>query len=272
QADHSAHIEALLAYYDLVMTAPDGVGTLTDRWRVPYEKIIAVSHHEMDIRMLIEQKGMEVFDRFAAYGVVSYFVYCASLMRGVTRAPKIASVGITYDDFHAEIPERLATVGYASSMSVKTYGVEWKRGELAEAAAHQAGLAFRKAGSTGNQISFHDMPDFYRTVDAILTSSISEAAQLPVMEGAAAGRLVIGTPVGHFPLKAYQGGGIIAPVEAEKFTAFAAETLRYYKENPAAYVEKCRAIQEAARQFDWQNVIGEWVEMIEEARRQGSIG
>jgi glycosyltransferase involved in cell wall biosynthesis len=272
QADHSAHIEALLAYYDLVMTAPDGVGTLTDRWRVPYEKIIAVSHHEMDIRMLIEQKGMEVFDRFAAYGVVSYFVYCASLMRGVTRAPKIASVGITYEDFHAEIPERLATVGYASSMSVKTYGVEWKRGELAEAAAHQAGLAFRKAGSTGNQISFHDMPDFYRTVDAILTSSISEAAQLPVMEGAAAGRLVIGTPVGHFPLKAYQGGGIIAPVEAEKFTAFAAETLRYYKENPAAYVEKCRAIQEAARQFDWQNVIGEWVELIEEAKRHGSIG
>ena len=48
QADHSAHIGELLAYYDLVMTAPDGVGTLTDRLRVPYEKIIAVSHHEMD--------------------------------------------------------------------------------------------------------------------------------------------------------------------------------------------------------------------------------
>ena len=100
------------------------------------------------------------------------------------------------------------------------------------------------------------MPDFYRTVDAVLISSISEGAGLPVMEAAAAGRLVIGTPVGHFPLKAYQGGGIIAPIEAEKFKEFAVATLRYYKENPAAYVEKCRSIQEAARKFDWEYSIG----------------
>ena len=84
------------------------------------------------------------------------------------------------------------------------------------------------------------MPEFYRSVDAVVTSSISEAAQLPVMEAAAAGRLVIGTPVGHFPLRAYQGGGIIAPAAADKFRAFTAATLRYYKDNPTAYVEKCR--------------------------------
>ena len=89
---------------------------------------------------------------------------------------------------------------------------------------------------------------------------------MPVMEAAAAGRLVIGTPVGHFPLKAYQGGGIIAPVEAEKFKSFTAATLRYYKDNPAAYVDKCRSIQEAARKFDWQYSIGEWIELIETAR------
>jgi predicted O-methyltransferase YrrM len=151
-------------------------------------------------------------------------------------------------------------------MSVETFGVEWKRGELAEAAAREAGLTFKVAGSTGNQIPFHDMPEFYRTVDAVLTSSISEAAQLPVMEAAAAGRLVIGTPVGHFPRKAYQGGGILAPIEADKFKVFAAETLRYYKEHPSAYVDKCHVIQDAARAFDWQHSIGEWVELIETAR------
>ena len=73
-------------------------------------------------------------------------------------------------------------------------------------------------------------------------------------------------PVGHFPRKAYEGAGIMAPVEAGKFKTFTVAMLRYYKENPAAYVDKCRAIQEAARKFDWQHSIGEWVELIESAK------
>jgi hypothetical protein len=266
QENHAAYIGELVSFYDLFLTALDGVRTLADVYGVPYDRIIAVSHHELDIRMLVEQKGMGVFEEFAEYCVVSEFLYCASLMRGVPRIPKVASIGVNFCEFYAEISERLETVGYASSMSVKTFGVEWKRGELAEAAAREAGLAFKVAGSTGNQTSFFDMHSFYRSVDAVLTSSISEAAQLPVMEAAAAGRLVICTPVGHFPRKAYEGGGIMAPVEADKFQSFTADTLRYYKQNPAAYKDKCYAIQEAARKFDWQYTIGEWVELIEGAR------
>jgi glycosyltransferase involved in cell wall biosynthesis len=265
QVNHVDYVSKIIPYYDLFMSACDGVRTLVDDYGIPYDKIIAVSHHELDIRMLAEQKGADVFEKFANYGVVSEFLYCASLMRGVTRVPMVASLGINYSEFCSDISEHLATVGYASSMSVKTYGVEWKRGDLAEAAAREAGLTFKVAGSTGNQMSFHDMPDFYRSVDAVVTSSISEAAQLPVMEAAAAGRLVIGTPVGHFPRKAYEGGGIIAPVEEEKFKTFTSATLRHYRDNPAAYVDKCRSIQVAARKFDWQHSIGEWVELIEAA-------
>jgi glycosyltransferase involved in cell wall biosynthesis len=269
QENHAAYIADLISFYDLFMTALDGVRTLTDVYGVPHDRVIALSHHELDIRMLIEQKDVEVFDRFANYGVTSEFVYCASLMKGVPRVPKIVPTGVNFAEFYSKIPESLATVGYASSMSVTTYGIEWKRGELAEAAAREAGLEFRVAGSTGNQASFHDMPEFYRSVDAVLTSSISESAQHPVMEAAAAGRLVIGTPVGHFPRKAYEGGGILAPIEAEKFKAFTVETLRYYTDNPAAYRDKCHAIQEAARKFDWKYTIDEWVELIESAKRGG---
>src|SRR5216683_1612529 len=208
--EHPAdYILDLIPFSDLFMTALDGVRTLPDVYGVPYEKVIALSHHEMDIRMLIEQKEVEVFDKFANYGVVSEFVYCASLMKGVPRVPKVASLGINFAEFCSTISERLSMVGYAGSMSSWTYGIEWKRGELAEAAAREAGLEFKVAGWTGNQISFHDMPEFYRSVDAVLTSSISESGPLPVMEAAAAGRLVIGTPVGHFPRKAYEGGGIL---------------------------------------------------------------
>ena len=266
--NHADYIDQIIPYYDLFMTALDGVQELA-RYGIPYEKMVAISHHEFDIRMLIEQAGIELFERFANYGVVSEFLYCASLMRGVRRIPMVVPLGVNYSEFHAEIRGRLATVGYASSMSVETYGIEWKRGKLAEAAAREAGLEFKVAGSTGNQTSFHDMPDFYRTVDAVVTSSISEAAQLPVMEAAAAGRLVIGTPVGHFPRKAYEGGGILAPIEAEKFISFTAATLRYYSENPAAYVDKCCAIQEAARKFDWRYSIDAWVELIKATGADG---
>jgi hypothetical protein len=266
QVNHAATFNELIRYYDLYMTALDGVRTLVDNYSVPYDKIIAVSHHELDIRMLIEQMGIEIFERFAGYGVVSEFVYCASQMKGIRRVPMVASLGVNYSEFFTDVSDRLETVGYASSMSAKTYGIEWKRGELAEAATQEAGLTFKVAGSTGNQTSFFDMPDFYKSVDAVLIASISESGPLPVMEAAAAGRLVIGTPVGHFPRKAYQGGGIMAPVEAQKFKSFTADTLRYYKQNPAAYKDKCYAIQEAARKFDWKYSIGEWTELIDAAR------
>ena len=163
QINHADNIGKLISYYDLFMTSLDGVRTLVDSYGVPYESIIAISHGELDVRVLIEQKGMEVFEKFANYGVVSEFGYCASLVRGVARVPMVAPLGINYSEFHADISERLATVGYASSMSLKTYGIELKRGELVEAAAHEAGMAFKVAGWTGNQMSFHDMPDFYRS-------------------------------------------------------------------------------------------------------------
>lgn len=275
QETHTSYIAQLLPYYDFYLTALDGVRTLLDRYSIPYEQIIAISHHEFDMRMLIECKGIEVFDKFAGYGVVSEYLYSASVMRGISRIPKVVPLGIDYQSFFSALPEQLTTVGYATSMSVTTYGVEWKRGALAEAATLQAGLAFKVAGSTASQISFHDMPEFYRSVDAVLSSSINESGPLSVMEGAAAGRLVIGTPVGHFPLKAYQGGGILAPIEDEKFKAFTASTLRYYKENTSAFVDKCHATREAARQFDWQYSLGDWIDLIDpppQTRTHAMIG
>ena len=227
----------------------------------------SAANAEMDMRVLIDQKGVEVFDEFAGYCVVGYQLVDASAIFGITREPMVVQLGVDLAEFHAEIPERLTTVGYASSFSQKTiHGVEIKRGQLAEAAAREAGLAFKVAGSTADQTSVHDMPEFYRSVDAVLVSSVTEGAQLPIREAAAAGRLVISTPVGDFPLRAYQGTGIIAPIESEKYRKFATAQLQYYKNNPAAFTDICRKTQKAARQLDWQYMIDDWVELIEAAK------
>ena len=267
QERHNDYIGELLSFYDFVISALDGISILVDVYAVPYDKIIALSHHEMDIRALIDQKEIEVFEKFAGYGVVSYQLYDASAIFGVKRHPLVVQLGVNFDEFYAELPERLATVGYAGSYSHKTIdGIEIKRGDIAEAAVREAGLAFKVAGWTGEQISFHDMPDFYKSVDAVLIASVTEGAQMPVKEGAAAGRLVISTPVGDFPLRASQGVGIVAPIESHKYEKFVADKLKYYRENPAAFVEICRKTQDAARQLDWSNMIDDWVQLIETAK------
>lgn len=269
QGKHNHFLAELASYYDLFMVALDGVSVLSDIYGVPLERMVAVSHSQFDVRMLVEQKSDQVFERFAGYGAVSDFVYCASLTQGVARPPMVASPGVNYEEFRGDVAEELRQVGYATSLEVTTFGTEWKRGRLAAQAAEEAGLPFVVAGSTAAQISFHDMPDFYRSVDAILMSSLTEASPLPVLEAAAAGRLVIGTPAGNFAQKAYGGGGILAPMESAKFVAFCADTLRRYRQDRVAYREKCQTIQEAARLYDWRYQIGEWVDLLAAARHRG---
>ncbi|CDX40913.1 putative glycosyl transferase [Mesorhizobium plurifarium] len=263
QQNHSDYAQELVPYYDFIVSALDGISTLADAYKVPFDKIIAISHHEFDMRMLIERKGMDIFDKFANYGVVSESLYSASAMLGIVRSPMVVPLGVDTLSFFSALPERLTTVGYSSSLSVTTYGLEWKRGKLAEAAARDAGLAFKVAGSTANQLSFHDMPDFYRSVDAVVSSSVNESGPLSVLEGAAAGRLVISTPVGHFPLKAYSGGGLLAPIEPKKFVAFTSSALRYYKDNPAAFSDACRSIRDSSFKFDWIYFVEDWINLIE---------
>jgi hypothetical protein len=267
RADHTAYIADLTRFYDLFITSFDGVQALVDDYGVPYERIIALSHGEFDMQIFIDEKGTEAFARFAAYGVVSHTLLFCSLTLGVTRIPAVVPIGIDFAAFYAELPERLSTVGYASTLSViSKYGVELKREDLARECAKAAGLDYRRSASPESYVPFPDMPEFYKRVDAVLISSLQEGAGLPAMEAAAAGRLVISTLVGHFPLKAAQGGGIIAPINAGRFKTFTAKTLQYYKDNPIAYVDKCRSIQQAARQFDWNYAIDEWIEFIESAR------
>jgi glycosyltransferase involved in cell wall biosynthesis len=267
QIDHCGDIIKRIPYYDLFITSLDGVHTLADSYKIPFEKIAALAHSEADLQTFIDQQGLAPFARFGAYAVVSYSLLFSSLTLGITRIPTVVPVGIDFATFYSQLPERLSTVGYASTISViSKYGVELKREELARECADEAGLGYQRSASPQSYLRFLDMPEFYRNVDAVLIPSLQEGAGLPAMEAAAAGRLVISTPVGHFPLKAYQGGGLIAPLDHEQFREFAVENLRYYKNNPALFVDKCRKIQEAAKQFDWEYAIDDWIGLIETAK------
>ncbi len=159
------------------MTALDGVRTLIDTYGVPYDRIIALSHHELDIRMLIEQKGIEVFEKFANYGVVSEFVYCASLMKGVARVPWLCRWASISRNFTRKFPsawQRWVTLVHVGQDL--WHRVEARRTCRGSRARGGAGVQGGRFDRKSNIVSRYAR--LLQERRCSLTSSISEAAQI----------------------------------------------------------------------------------------------
>ena len=165
-------------------------------------------------------------------------------------------------------------MGYgASYRRLNEFGVEQKRGDLVKIAVERAGLVFKPAISLPEALGPHwrsamvpkeKMPEYYRSVDAVIMSSLQEGGGMPPLEAAAAGRLVIGTPVGEFPRLAYEGLGILAPLNADAFVDFVVAQLIFYKEHPEEFNNRCLAGKEAACRRDWSFVAQDWVKFIQQ--------
>ena len=110
--------------------------------------------------------------------------------------------------------------------------------------------------------SFNTMPGFYPTVGAVVISSTHEGAGLPALEAAAAGRLVISTPVGHWDRVGYKGA-VEVPIDEVQFVDRCAGALSFYKNNPKDYEARCYGIREHAKGYDWQYHIESWINLIE---------
>ena len=54
-------------------------------------------------------------------------------------------------------------------------------------------------------------------------------------------------------------GGIQVPIEEKEFMEFTVNALRYYKDRPEKYREKCYAIRDHAKSYDWKNYVEQWV-------------
>jgi len=257
--------------YDLILTeAGDGTKHLIEYYGIPRERILAVSHAEQDSQRLLHNDGDANIRQYAGYGVVSDTLACSSISIGITRVPSVLRVGVDCSFYDSPIPEKLETVGYgASYRRTNEFGVEIKRGPLAEISAKLAGLRFTTAVGPGNYrftgTPKESMPAYYRSVDCVIMSSLQEGGGMPPLEAAAAGRLVIGTPVGNFPRLAYEGMGIMAPLNAKAFVDFTYRTLVKYRDNPVLFREKCASIKEAAQKRAWINVMPDWIRFASQA-------
>ncbi|TPK53359.1 glycosyltransferase family 4 protein [Mesorhizobium sp. B2-4-19] len=255
-------MEMMKEYYDYFYGIPGETWPLTDNYGIPHNKIVVVAHGDYDLHHAITARPPEEMERFAEYAVVSEFLRDLSIAMGIKRIPKVVKLGVNYRRFFRPIADELRVVGYGGSMHRADHqGIDLKRGHLAKEATEAAGLVFSPAG----QFHYLAMPHYYGSVQAVLVTSIKEGFGLPALEAAAAGRLVISTPVGEFPRQAALGAGLTAPLDDEAFKEFAIERLTYYKNHPGAYKEYCHEIQNSVKKLDWEFVIDDWINLF--ARR-----
>src|SRR5262249_49767697 len=141
---YRAEFQKEIEQYDYILTvASGGNAVLVHSYGIPREKIIIVAHDEWDVQQMITAEGIDEFDRYAAYGVISDTLACSSIVLGVTRVPFVVRYGVDYSKYRRDLADRLSSVGYATVMERQTVsGVERKRGPLAKACADAAGVRF----------------------------------------------------------------------------------------------------------------------------------
>ena len=279
-ADEWNHLNSV---YDIFVTNPEAVMPLHG-FGIPLNKIVAVAHAQWDLYLAREQiaanshyqqtdqkrtldntsskNSLDFLNELHGFSVISPILVDKSQELGVTKKPKITPLGIHFDLFYSDIHSQLKNVGYAGvKTSYNFVGVEIKRGHLTEQAINTVSDLRLVTHAFYHYLC---MPAYYQQVDCIIQSSLEEAGGLPAMEGAAAGRLIIGTPVGYLRENGDRGAGILVPLDETEFVNKTIETLTYYRDNPTEYRHRCESMQQFAREnYDWSVVIKNWVEVLE---------
>jgi glycosyltransferase involved in cell wall biosynthesis len=249
--------------YDLFVTNPEAVVHL-NRLGIPPDKIATVAHGQWDMLLARRDFGNEFYKQIRKFGVVSNILKTKAQEFGIKRIPDVIPFGIHFDLFYRRPSDNLSRIGYGGAKETKNFfDLEIKRGHLVRQTVEKI------SGVNLIEHSFYNwmcMPGYYNSVDAIAVSSIEESAGLPSMEAAAAGRLVLSTPVGYFEEYGPRGGGVVLPMghpNEEEYCSALTESITFYQQNSDAYKQKCLDIQEFAREnYDWSKHIEAWVNFL----------
>jgi glycosyltransferase involved in cell wall biosynthesis len=254
----------LIDRYDTILTTPVYVLQLHYKYNVPLEKIVAVAHGQWDVLLAKSTANFDFYPLLKKFGVISNVLYKKCIEWNISVLPTVVETGIHFDFYFSRPPDNLKTVGYGGAKHTYNFaGAEIKRGNLVEAGVEGTGLTLK----THNFYNFLCMPGYYRSIDCLVMSSAEEAGGLPIMEAAAAGRLVLGTKVGYFEehcdIEGLNRGGIPLPLDGSEFTRHLNETLCMFSKDSTKFKNKCNQIQEYAfHHYDWSRKIDKWVEFL----------
>jgi len=261
-------IQELSKVTDYFISNGSGVRVLIQSYQVPPEKCIAILLHPVDIEDLV--KGNIDVSRLHKIATVAEWI--KSRTGCFNRTVQTVKFGINTNIFKCNISDSIKTIGYAAAFHTREETEYWrqinvgqpkvsKRGYLVSELAQEMNLPFYSAHPTRQ--SFVTMPGFYNAVDVIVCSSSDEGAGGPVLEGGAAGRLIITTATGGFSDLVTNIGADVVPVEDNLFKQEAKRIIQFYIDNPVKYRERCKQIQDyAIETYDLSKAIDTWVNLI----------
>lgn len=241
--------------FDIFSTTPEAVQRLIN-YGVSPERIVAVAHAERDVAGGVANSGVDVFDHLKAYAVINPTLSVLSKNAGIRREPKVVLNGIDFDHYYSKPSSRLKAVGYAGADGhLMSNNTDCKRAHLLPRIMQGVKAEFKKSPHLHHLC----MGGFYQTVDAVLVTSNYEACGLPIMEAAAAGRLVIAANVGYFD----GSHGALCRMPDDLFVEDARYALEAHRD-PVLYKYACENAQQYAREnYDWEHRIAAWQELFE---------
>lgn len=248
---------------DFIVTLPCAWPVVKDRLSfINPKKLILVAHARQDIEDL-KKIPVEELLKFKEIGCVSNWLKTTAENLKLNRELKLVPLGINYNFLYNKPNTSLNSIGYAA------FYYENTENQLTQQAVTKRSHIIKKLKETipvkiANSYinSYISMVGFYKNTDAIICCSSEEGAGLPMLEAGAAGKLVLTTPVGHWPEKVGSKGSIELPLEENALLQKVKEIYHYYSNNPVEYYNKCIEFQEHAKTYDWQFVIEDWVKLI----------
>lgn len=250
---------------DWIVTTPSGVKALPS-YGVPYEKMIMIMYHSVDVHDAISfQLPIHLVHKVCAINQ-----QVKDLCKDFNVPVELVEFGINTETFRAKASTELKRVGFSGAFltrdetqkAIQENNLEpkiYKRGYLALEAAQICGLEFLPAIG----YAYQTMPGYYSQVDAVLSCSVDEGAGGSVLEGGAAGRLIITTNVGGWPSFVTEKGAHGVPASDHEYLQSAVALLNYYKANPKAYRDRCNQIQEyALKKYDLGNYLHSWIKLF----------
>jgi glycosyltransferase involved in cell wall biosynthesis len=259
----STDVEYFLKKYDYIITTPHGAMVLDTSYKLPLNKMGAISHSNMDIKHIIFEKklGAEYFNKFKSYGVISPIVRTMSIAHGVYRIPHILEVGCFTNIHRKNQSKELRSIGYVGAIQKNidaNESVDIKRGRLVEKVAEITGLPLIQQ----KNLHFLCSEELY-CFDLLMFSSLTEGLPTVAIESIASGIPILGTHTGIFPSMAECGAGIILPFEENLFIDKAVDVINDLKLNPEKYQNMCSLALEESKKYDWSVARNSWLKFIE---------
>ncbi len=251
-------VRGLSEDYDLVVTVPTEARILVSDYGVDPKRIVVVAHGESDLK----KTPLECWPSFAGFAVVADGLVRTARDLGIERIPQVVRIGVDGERFWSpHVPTAIHTLGYASTLERIEWGVDIKRGHLAARIARELGIEFRPVPQGTHMLA---MPAYYRSVDAVIVTSLVESVSLPALEAAASGRVVLGAPVGVLPELAERGAALLLPVQEDELVAEAIRVLRGLSVDPAGLRKQCLRARETARhRYAWNDCVTSWLGFFE---------